>query len=77
LAVSAILFTADPAAAQRVAQRPRPTSRYTRIHPNQAVVGGDWDFFLAGSQLNFRRGSANREIPVSHAALGRDESRRG
>jgi uncharacterized protein (TIGR03437 family) len=49
----AILWSADPAAAQRP-----PISKFPHTAVGLAVAGGDWDFFIAGDHLNFRRGSA-------------------
>jgi len=60
-------FAQDPApalaaqarlTARTAAKRPTPSSRFARIAANQAVIGGEWDFFISGSRLSFRAGSA-------------------
>jgi uncharacterized protein (TIGR03437 family) len=73
LIAAALLWAADPAAGQTAApkgvHRPRPTSRFKHVAANQAVVGGDWDFFITGTNLNFRRGSAKMTEKFQSIAL--------
>jgi hypothetical protein len=58
LVASAILLSSGVVAAQKTVPRPRPTSRFAHLTPNQTAVGGDWDFFISGTNLHFRSGSA-------------------
>ena len=74
LIASALLWSAapgsaDPATAPAPVKRPRPASRFAHLTANQAATGGEWDFFIAGSNLNFRRGSAKMTEKFQSVAL--------
>jgi uncharacterized protein (TIGR03437 family) len=66
LMAAAVLLTAGAAAAQ---PRPQRTSRFPLTGANQAVIGGEWDYFIAGDHLNFRSGAAKMTEPFHSLTL--------